>query len=197
MPRDENNRLSRRGRMSWDEFFMSIAEQASKRSACIFPHYFVGAVFVDNDHRIISIGYSGPSRGDIHCVEEGYCLKIDGEPPTGTIKRCNGAHAEINAIINSGNTNRLKDSTLYVTLFPCYDCMKALNNAGVKRIVYLREYIRLMEGQNNQKEVEPEAMELAHKRGIILEKFYYPAKKNELVISDKQNQPNKKEETRF
>lgn len=173
MPQEksEDERLRVKSRISWDEFFMTMAEAASKRSACIFPHYHVGAVFVDEDHRIISIGYSGPSRGDINCVEEGYCLKIDGVPKTKKIKRCNGAHAEINAIINCGDTNRLKGSTLYITLFPCYDCMKALNNAGVKRIVYARDYVRLLDGQLGAKETEPEAVELAKKRKIKLEKY--------------------------
>jgi len=159
-------------RPSWDQMFMSVVDSAASRSACIYDAYHIGAVFVDKKHRIVSIGYSGPSRGDINCNEEGYCLKIDGDPETGVIKRCNGAHAEMNAILNSGDTMRLDGSTLYSSVFPCYDCMKHLNNLGVERIVYQREYQRMVDGgKKGEKEIEPEALDLAHKRGIIIEKY--------------------------
>ena len=128
-------------------------------------------MFVDEDHRIISIGYNGPSKGDINCSDIGICLKIDGDPKTGKIKRCSGAHAEMNAIVNCGNTMRLKNSTLYTSVFPCYDCMKMLNNAGVTRIVYEREYRRLIDGKKGKREIESEALELAKIRNIMVEKY--------------------------
>lgn len=149
---------------------MSIVDSAASRSACIY--HPIGAVFVDDHHRIISIGYSGPSTGDFNCSEEGFCLKIDGDPETGQIVRCNGAHAEMNAVVNSGDTIRMRGSTLYSSVFPCYDCMKILNNLGVKRVVYQKEYQRIIPGgKKGEKEMEPEAIELAHRRGIIIEKY--------------------------
>ena len=163
-------------RPSWDDLFMSIVEAAASRSACI--HHPIGAVFVDDHHRIVSIGYSGPSTGDYNCSEYGYCLKIDGDPETGQIKRCNGAHAEMNAVVNSGDTMRLRESTLFSSVFPCYDCMKVLNNLGIKRIVYEKEYQRIVDGKKGEKEIEPEAIELAHKRGIIIEKYKSLKKEN-------------------
>lgn len=164
-----SRKFRRRPRLSWDEFFMEITIRASKRTACLFHQ--VAAVFVDKNHRIISIGYNGPSKNDFHCNEVG-CAKIHGDPETGEIKRCRGVHAEINAIINAGDTSKLQSATLYSTSFPCYDCMKALNNLGIKRIVYLNEYLRVIEGSaGKKKEAEPEARELAERRGIILEKF--------------------------
>lgn len=173
MAQEENNFLNKENdfkRPTWDEFFISIVDQAIYRSACL--HVPTGAVFVDEDHHIIGFGYSGPTRGDFHCRDAGICLKIDGDPITGEIKRCNGAHAEMNAIANCGNTTRLKGSTLYCTVFPCYDCMKILNNVGVKRIVYKKFYERLVDGGQGKTEgVEQEALDLAHKRGIILERF--------------------------
>src|SRR3989304_37198 len=110
--------MAKKVRPSWDEMFMGIAEVLAARSSCI-PHK-IGAVFVDERNRVLSLGYNGPSRGDINCSEKGYCIKIDGDPKTGKIKRCNGAHAEMNAIVNCGNTMRLKNSTLYSSLLPCY-----------------------------------------------------------------------------
>lgn len=162
-------KFNNRKRLSWDEFFMQMATAVSERTACLF--HKVGSVFVDDNHRIISLGYNGSSTGDYNCNEVG-CAKVHGDPITGEIRRCRGAHGEINAIINSGNTGRLRDSTLYITLFPCYDCMKALNNAGVKRIVYYEEYLRIIDGSDGKKkESEPEAWELARKRGIIVDKY--------------------------
>lgn len=157
-------------RPSWDDLFMMMVDQAVLRSACI--HHPTGSIFVDDNHHIIGFGYSGPSAGDFNCSDAGYCLKVDGDPMTGEIKRCNGAHAEMNAIANSGNTLRLKGSTLYCTIYPCYDCMKMLNNIGVKRIVFKKEYRRIIDGKQGAKEErEQEAVDLAAKRGIIIEKY--------------------------
>ncbi len=154
-------------RLSWDEMFMSLAIIASKRAACKFHE--TGAVFVDEYHRIISIGYNGPTEGDVHCLEVG-CAKVDGDPKTGELKRCRGAHAEINGIINAQDTRRLRGATLYTVLFPCYDCMKALNNAGIAEIVYYRTYERLQTGGEKFEE-EDEAWELAKTRGIKIRQF--------------------------
>jgi dCMP deaminase len=156
-------------RISWDNFFMQIALTSAKRTACI--HHKIASVFVDKNHRIVSIGYNGPSIGDFNCNEVG-CAKVHGDPETGKIRRCRGAHAEINAIINAGDTTRLKGATLYNTTFPCYDCMKALNNLGIKRIVYNEEYKRVLDGQNGKrKEDGPETKDLARRRSIVIEKF--------------------------
>ena len=156
-------------RLSWDEFFMDVARVSAQRTACIY--HKIASVFVDKDHRIISIGYNGPSTGDYHCNEVG-CAKVHGDLKTDEIRRCRGVHAEINAIINAGDTNELKGSTLYNTIFPCYDCLKALNNLGVKRIVYYEEYKRVLDGRGGKREKDgPEARNLAKRRGIIVEKY--------------------------
>ncbi len=157
----------KKSRPTWDETFLMLTKILGKRSSCKWHE--IASVFVDEDHKIVAMGYNGPSVGDVHCFEVG-CAKIDGDPKTGKIKRCRGAHSEINAIMNAGNPNKLKNAVLYVGVMPCYDCMKALNNVGVKRIVYLEEYERIKDG-NKGTEKEIEAKELADKRGIILEKF--------------------------
>jgi len=169
MGETQKNKYQRNRRLSWDEYFMTMAIATAERTACIYHQ--VGSVFVDANKRVVSVGYNGPTAGDLHCIDEG-CAKIHGDPETGEIRRCRGAHSEICAIINSGDTQRLIGSTLYITLFPCYDCMKALNNVGIKKIVYLDEYLRVVEGKDGTvKEPEPEARSLANKRGIICEKF--------------------------
>jgi dCMP deaminase len=154
-------------RLTWDELFMNIAFMASKRAADKYVE--CGAVYVDNERKIISIGYNGPSKGDDHCFEVG-CRKVDGDKETGKVMRNRGAHAEVNGIINAQDTRRLKDSTIYTTLFPCYDCMKYLNNAGIKEIVYMHEYARIKEGGQGV-EKEEEAWELAQKRNITIRQY--------------------------
>ena len=154
-------------RLSWDETFMNLALLVAKRAACKFHE--TGVVFVDKNKRIISLGYNGPTEGDDHCLEVG-CAKVDGDPITKKPKRCRGAHAEINGIINAQDTRRLRGSTAYMVLFPCYDCMKALNNAGVKEIVYFQEYTRIQTGGEKFEE-EDESLELAQKRGMTVRNF--------------------------
>lgn len=159
--------IIKKNRLSWDEFFMNLAILASYRTACKF--HLAGAVVVDKNKRVVSMGYNGPTEGDYHCNEVG-CAKIDGIPRTKELQRCRGAHAEINCIINAQDTRRLRDGVLYSALFPCYDCMKALNNAGIKEIVYLEEYQRIQTG-GEKKEEEDESWKLAKKRKIKIRKY--------------------------
>ena len=162
-----NLKKPKTSRLSWDEFFMNVAFLGGKRAACKFVE--AGAVYVDKNNRIISVGYNGPTEGDYHCIDVG-CAKVDGEPQTGELKRCRGAHAEINGIINVQDTTRLRGAKLYVTTFPCYDCMKSLNNAGIKEIIYIKEYKRIKKGGKATEE-ENEAWELAERRNIKIRKY--------------------------
>ncbi len=159
-------RKARTKRLSWDDTFMGIAVLISERTSCRF--YRAGSVFVGQDKRIISVGYNGATEGDVHCLEVG-CTKIN-KDQEGKFKRCRGIHAEINGIINSQDTKRLRGATIYTTIFPCYDCLKALNNVGIKEIVYLEKYERFKTGGEG-KEEENEAMELAEKRGIKVRQY--------------------------
>lgn len=156
-------------RLNWDETFMNLALLIAKRAAC--RYHEVGAVFVDANNRIISLGYNGPTAGDAHCIDKNVgCAKVDGDPITGELKKCRGAHAEMNGIINSQDTTRLRGAKLYSTNSPCYSCMKALNNAGIKKIIYFIDYKRIKPGGGGAEE-EKEAKELAEKRGIELVKY--------------------------
>ena len=154
-------------RLNWDEFFINMAILAAKRTACRYVE--AGAVYVDSNNRVISVGYNGPTEGDYHCIDVG-CAKIDGDPKTKVLKRCRGAHAEMNGIINCQDTKRLRGATLYSATFPCYDCMKTLNNAGIKEIVYCEEYERIKAG-GKETEKENEARELAEARNIKIKKY--------------------------
>ena len=154
-------------RLSWDETFMNIANILTRRVSCRVVK--TAAVYVNANHRVISIGYNGPVSGAYNCNEVG-CAKIDGNPKTGKLERCRGAHAEMNGIINAIDPRALKGATLYSVKYPCYDCMKALANVGIKEIVFYEKYLRTQTGGEKFEE-EHEAIELAKTRGIKIRKF--------------------------
>lgn len=114
--------------ISWDEYFMGVAILSSYRSKD--PSTKVGACIVNEDKRIIGIGYNGFPFG---CSDEVFPWgKIGKELDT---KYPYVVHAEPNAILNS--TTSLKGATLYVTLFPCNECAKLIIQSGIKHIVYM------------------------------------------------------------
>ena len=110
-------------RPSWDEYFMAIAEQVSRRSTCLRRH--VGAVLVV-DRRILATGYNGAPSGVPHCAESG-CLREQMAVPSGQRHElCRGLHAEQNAIIQAAKHGvRIAGAMLYTTHHPCSMCAKA------------------------------------------------------------------------
>lgn len=125
-------------RPTLDEYFMEIASVVAKRSTCLRQH--VGAVIV-KDKRILATGYNGAPSGLPHCDEVG-CLRDKMDVPSGERQElCRGVHAEQNAIIQAAKFGISVDGgTLYSTHCPCITCAKMIINAGIKRVVYGREY---------------------------------------------------------
>ena len=125
-------------RPSWTEYFLELAEIASKRSTCMRRH--VGAVIV-RDRRVLCTGYNGAPRGLAHCEDVG-CLRTKLGIPSGkSAELCRGVHAEQNAIVQASLAGvSLEGAELYVTLFPCVVCAKMLINAGIARIYYVEGY---------------------------------------------------------
>ncbi len=125
-------------RPTLDEYFMEIASVVAKRSTCLRQH--VGAVIV-KDKRILATGYNGAPSGLPHCDEVG-CLRDKMAVPSGERQElCRGVHAEQNAIIQAAKFGISVDGgTLYSTHCPCITCAKMIINAGIKRVVYGREY---------------------------------------------------------
>lgn len=119
--------------ISWDEYFMSIAVLSSLRSKD--PHTKVGACIVSDQHKVLSLGYNGMPIGvdDNQIPWEG---RDSGKPQLET-KYPYVCHAELNAILNSNHD--LNGSTVYVTLFPCNECTKAIIQSGIKKIIYLSD----------------------------------------------------------
>ena len=121
----------REGYISWDEYFMGVAVLAAQRSKD--PSTQVGACIVDNDKRIISTGYNGFPHG---CSDDDFPWNRD--KSKGETKYQFVVHAELNAILNAGG-RPLFGSTVYVALFPCNECAKAIIQAGIKEVIYLSD----------------------------------------------------------
>ena len=118
----------RKDYISWDEYFMGVAELSAMRSKD--PHTQVGCCIVSPDHKILSMGYNGFPRG---CSDDDFPWKREGPPLEN--KYFYTTHSEVNAILNYRGGS-LEGSSLYVTLFPCNECAKAIIQAGIKEIVY-------------------------------------------------------------
>lgn len=119
--------MKRQDVLSWDEYFMGLAHLSALRSKD--PSTQVGACIVSADKKVVGIGYNGLPRGcdddDFPWIREGEFLET---------KYPFVVHAELNAILNSNQD--LRGCSIYVSLFPCNECAKAIIQAGIKRIVY-------------------------------------------------------------
>lgn len=126
-------------RISWDEYFMQMAELTAKRSTCLRRQ--VGAVIV-KDTRIIATGYNGAPKGLKHCAQLGGCLREKLHVPSGERHElCRALHAEQNAIIQAATLGQsIEGGTIYVTHHPCSICAKMILNAGLERIVIREGY---------------------------------------------------------
>jgi len=111
----------------------------SKRSACLF--YNGGAVIFKND-QILSFGYNGPSKGDVHCYEVGCSRIVKGELKE-TSGLCRGSHAELNVIGNAAkNGVNIDGASMMTVLRPCWRCAKQIVNQGIKEVYYIFDYDR-------------------------------------------------------
>jgi dCMP deaminase len=113
-------------RASWDEYFMRIAYEVSRRATC--DRKLVGAVIV-RDRNILSTGYNGSIAGIEHCDEVGHLMENDHCVAT--------IHAEANAILLAAkNGVRIDGASIYSTASPCWNCFKLIANAGIRKIYY-------------------------------------------------------------
>jgi dCMP deaminase len=113
-------------RINWDEYFLIQAYNTSFRSPCHRLH--VGAVIVKNN-RVIATGYNGFIAGAPHIS----IIRDNHEIAT--------IHAEVNAICDCASRNGdTIGATIYITHFPCLNCFKSIAAAGIKTIIYSRNY---------------------------------------------------------
>lgn len=124
--------MKREGYITWDEYFMGVALLAAERSKD--PNTQVGACIVDEDNRIVSTGYNGFPYG---CSDDEYPWSRDGGDAENS-KYGYVVHAELNAILNARGHN-VAGTRLYVALFPCNECAKAIIQSGIREVVYLSD----------------------------------------------------------
>jgi len=134
--------------ISWEEYFMGLAHLSALRSKD--PNTQVGACIVDKDNKVVSIGYNGMPRG---CNDKDFPWEREG----GFLdtKYAFVVHAELNAILNSPRS--VKDCTIYVSLFPCNECAKAIIQSGIRKIVYESDKYNGTEGNIASKKMLNEA----------------------------------------
>lgn len=118
--------------ISWDEYFMGISLLSSMRSKD--PSTQVGACIVSDDNKILSVGYNGFPRG---CSDDEFPWERSAECMNDT-KYPFVCHAELNAILNSGGQN-LAGARIFVALFPCNECAKAIIQSGIKEVIYISD----------------------------------------------------------
>lgn len=115
--------------ITWDEYFMGVAMLSGKRSKD--PSTQVGCCIVSQDNKILSMGYNGFPRG---CSDDEFPWMRDGEDPL-EMKYVYSTHSELNAILNYRGGS-LEGSKLYVSLFPCNECAKAIIQSGISEVIY-------------------------------------------------------------
>lgn len=122
--------MKRKDYISWDEYFMGVALLSAQRSKD--SNTQVGACIVSPENKILSVGYNGMPTG---CRDDDMPWERDGDRLK--TKYPFVCHAELNAILNSGSP--LKGSRLYVSLFPCNECAKAIIQSGITQVIYLSD----------------------------------------------------------
>ena len=153
--------------ISWDEYFMGVAMLAAKRSKD--PNTQVGACIVSKQNKILSIGYNGFPIG---VSDDEFSWAREGSPLD--TKYFYVTHSELNAILNYRGGS-LEDAILYVTLFPCNECAKAIIQCGIRKVVY-----------DSDKYADSD-MTKASKRmfdaaGVIYERYYRSGRKVEIDL---------------
>lgn len=120
--------MKRENYISWDEYFMGIAILSSERSKD--PSTRVGACIVNSDNKILSMGYNGAPIGFNDDV-----MPWDREGEPLNTKYPYVCHSELNAILNCPTS--VRGAKVYVTLFPCNECAKAIIQSGIKEVIYM------------------------------------------------------------
>ena len=161
--------------ISWDEYFMGVALLASKRSKD--PNTQVGACIVSGDtnihikeNTILSIGYNGLPYG---CSDDEFPWDRQGELLE--TKYPYVVHAELNAILNAQGKS-LMGTKIYVALFPCNECAKAIIQSGIKEVIYLSD-------KYSETDIVKASKKMFESSGVKLTKLNCNSKKIELSFN--------------
>ena len=151
--------------ISWDEYFMGVAMLSGMRSKD--PNTQVGACIVSPEHKILSMGYNGFPSG---CSDDEFPWCREGEDN----KYFYTTHSELNAILNYRGGS-LEGATMYVTLFPCNECAKAIIQAGIKELIYADDkYEHTMSVIASKK--------MLRAAGVVFKRYEYTGRKIEMTL---------------
>ena len=126
-------------RPSWDEYFLELADTASKRATC--DRGKSGCVIV-RDKQVLATGYVGSPAGLPHCDDVGHLMKKVIQENGEISEHClRTVHAEQNAICQAAKRGiSIEGATIYQRMTPCRTCAMLLINCGIKKIVCERKY---------------------------------------------------------
>lgn len=157
----------RKDYISWDEYFMGVAMLTGMRSKD--PNTQVGACIVSSDHKILSMGYNGLPTG---CSDDEFPWDREGGPLEN--KYLYTTHSELNAILNYRGGS-LEGATIYVSLFPCNECAKAIIQSGIKRIVY----------DSDKYDGTPSVIaskRMLHSAGVVLQQYEHTDREISIIL---------------
>ena len=114
--------MRRRETEWWDMWFLGLAKYVATASKD--PSTKVGAVIVDSDNRVVSIGYNGFPKGikddsRLECRDQKYKIVT---------------HAEIKSLLFA-KTSVTGCSVYTYPFMPCPSCAGAIIQSGIKRVV--------------------------------------------------------------
>lgn len=126
-------------RPSWDKYFLDLTDVIGTRGTC--DRGRAGCILT-KDKRILSTGYVGSPTGLAHCDEVGHEMHTVTNEEGIQSRHCiRTAHAEQNAINNAARIGiAIEGGTLYCKMTPCYKCAQSIINAGIIRVVALKDY---------------------------------------------------------
>lgn len=154
--------------ISWDEYFMGVAYLSSMRSKD--PNTQVGACIVSPKNKILSMGYNGLPIG---CSDDEFPWnRVEKDPVLN--KYFYTTHSELNAILNYRGGS-LEGSKMYVTLFPCNECAKAIIQAGITKIVYADD-------KYDDTPAVIASKKMLDAAGVVYEKYEFSGRKIEIDL---------------
>ncbi|KAG8168888.1 hypothetical protein KVR01_001637 [Diaporthe batatas] len=157
-------------RPGWDNYFMTLASLAARRSNCMKRR--VGCVVVSHNRRVISTGYNGTPRGIRNCGEGG-CPRCNTGLGSGHgLATCLCIHAEENALLEAGRDRLRGGAVLYCDTCPCLTCSIKITQVGISEVVYAYGY-----------SMDTETAAVFREAGVKLRQFVPPA--NGLVHLEK------------
>ena len=142
----KNDDKEQNKRLTWDDYFMEVANAISKRSTC--DRGRSGCV-IARDKQIIVTGYVGSPTGFPHCDDVGHHMKKVTHENGETTEHCmRTVHAEQNAICQAAKRGvSIFGATIYNRMTPCRTCAMLLINCGIKRVVCERRYHQAAESE--------------------------------------------------